>query len=256
MPEPVNFDRMADRYDATRGGAERGHLVAGALAPYLPAGALLEIGVGTGLIASVFAKRGWSVTGIDLSERMLAHAHRRIPGRIARADASAIPFADGSVDACVAVHVLHLVGNIPAVLREVARVLRPGGRLAVAGAGESVVTSDISEIIRSMNNGLTGGSPRPDAPDAVIRLAAQSGLRLVADFAIDRSGGPATPAAVVDQIQRRTWSQLWDLPTEKWAMFVEPALDALRTLPHPSRPRPTGARTPSLVFENTGLSAA
>ncbi|AEH11438.1 MULTISPECIES: class I SAM-dependent methyltransferase [Protofrankia] len=256
MPESVNFDQIADRYDETRGGTERGRRVASELAPHLPAGALLEIGVGTGLIASVFAEHGWSVAGIDLSERMLAHARRRIPGRVARADATAIPLTDGSVDACVAVHVLHLVGNIPAVLREVARVLRPGGRLAVAGAGESTVTSDISEIIRSMNDGLSDSSPRPDTPEAVIHLAAENGLRLVADFAIDRSGGPATPAAVVDQIQRRTWSQLWDLPTEKWATFVEPALDALRTLPHPSRPRPTGARTPSLVFENTGLSAA
>lgn len=47
MRESVNFDRVADRYDETRGGTDRGRLVAGELVPYLPTGALLEIGVGT-----------------------------------------------------------------------------------------------------------------------------------------------------------------------------------------------------------------
>ena len=54
---PVTFDRVADSYDETRGGLERGREGAAVLAGPLPAGGpLLEIGVGTGLVAAGLAE--------------------------------------------------------------------------------------------------------------------------------------------------------------------------------------------------------
>ncbi|CAI7974248.1 Methyltransferase type 11 [Frankia sp. Hr75.2] len=255
MPESVNFDRMADRYDETRGGAERGRTVAAALAPHLlgetsPERArLLEIGVGTGLVSAAFVELGWSVAGVDLSERMLARAVGRLPGRILRADATAIPLRSGTVDACAAVHVLHLVGDQPAVLAEVVRVLRPGGRFGFVGAG-APDGSDISEIIQATQATLADGASRRDAPDTVTRLAEQAGLRLVADLTLTGAGRPSTPLEAARQIELRTWSTFWDVPASKWSTIVEPALDALRGLPNPAEARPARIRTPCLIFES------
>ncbi|WP_235949473.1 class I SAM-dependent methyltransferase [Candidatus Frankia alpina] len=154
MSDSVSFDRIAHRYDATRGGEERGRLVAEAVGPRLPGERLLEIGVGTGLISRAFAERGRSVVGVDLSAAMLAHAHERLPGRIVRADAAALPLRTGAVDACLAVHVLHLVGDPDRVLAEVARVLRPGGLLAVVGVAEHAQHSDVTAVLRDLNEAL------------------------------------------------------------------------------------------------------
>ncbi|WP_232295351.1 class I SAM-dependent methyltransferase [Parafrankia sp. EUN1f] len=248
----MNFDRMADRYDQTRGGEERGRRVAGALVPHLGGhprgGTLLEIGVGTGLISAGFAGLGWSVAGVDVSERMLAHAARRLPGRVLRADATAIPFRAAVVDVCVAVHVIHLVGDPGAALAEVARVLRPGGRFAFVGGGKHG-GSDVAEIVGAMQAELSGGAPRRDDPEAVTRLAERAGLRHAADLTIVDSGHPSTPLESARQIELRTWSHLWSIPAARWTSVVEPALDALRGLPNPTEPRSDRISTPSLVFE-------
>ncbi|WP_052710938.1 class I SAM-dependent methyltransferase [Pseudofrankia sp. DC12] len=253
MPNSVNFDRMADRYDATRGGERRGYLVAEDLAPHLPTrnGRLLEIGVGTGLIAAAFAGLGWEVVGIDLSERMLAYAARRVPGRVARADASKLPVADGCVDACLAVHVMHLVGDAPAVVTEVARVLRPGGRLAVVGGGANVEISDITEVMAVMQAQLARGSLKErEAQDASLGTTAeQAGLRLVEEFFVMREIGETTPAQAAAEVEQRLWSRLWDLPTDTWAEVVEPTIERLRRLPDQDRPRSSALRSPVHIFE-------
>lgn len=89
------------------------------------AGRCLEIGCGTGVHAAGVRELGWTPVGIDLSAGMLRHARDRLP--VARADAARLPIADGSVPAAIAVMVHTDMPEYPAVLREVARVLRPGG---------------------------------------------------------------------------------------------------------------------------------
>ena len=250
MPESVNFDRIAHRYDDTRGGEDRGRVVAAELGPRLPKGQLLEIGVGTGLIAAAFVDLGWQVVGVDLSKQMLAYAARRVPGRVARADASALPIADSSVDVCLAVHVLHLVGSIPAVAAEVARVLRPGGRFAVVRGAENADSSDITKIMNPMLGRLSAGRQRER--DEQLRAAADLtayGLRLVEESEIVHEVGPTTPAQTIEFVAARTSSRLWDLSDDVWASVVEPALAELRTLPDQDRPRPSVIRNPVQIFE-------
>jgi SAM-dependent methyltransferase len=253
VPESVNFDRIADRYDETRGGAERGRLVAAQVAPYLPPGRLLEIGVGTGLIATEFAALGWEIVGLDLSARMLVRAARRVPGRVVRADAGALPLADGSVDACAAVHVLHLVGDTSPVLREVARVLRPAGRLAVTGRGSYADVSDLGRILRALNSQLDGRQPRAarSAAGSVIETAAPHGLRLVEQFAMTPRDAETTPEQAIAGIESRLWSSLWDVPDDLWASVVEPAVAELRRLPGQDQPRRATSHDPVLIFEAT-----
>jgi SAM-dependent methyltransferase len=94
-------------------------------------GTCLEIGCGTGVHAPQVSELGWAPAGIDVSGAMLRHARRRLP--IAMADAARLPVADGSLPAVIAVMVHTDMPAYPEVLREAARVLRPGGVLAHIG---------------------------------------------------------------------------------------------------------------------------
>ena len=88
-------------------------------------GTCLEIGCGTGTWASAVRELGWTPVGIDVSAAMLRYAAGRLP--IARADAGRLPIAHGSLRAVVSIMVHTDMPDYPAVLREAARVLRPGG---------------------------------------------------------------------------------------------------------------------------------
>jgi SAM-dependent methyltransferase len=117
-----------------------GSLTSQAIAPLLdavgPAGAdgksqLLDIAAGPGYVSAEATRRGWSVTGVDFSESMLAVAQRNFPKiDFHCGDAEALPFADASFDAAVMnFGILHLA-RPEAALREACRVLLPGGRFA------------------------------------------------------------------------------------------------------------------------------
>lgn len=118
------YDEIADWYEH-----EFRHLSAGpdALRSLLGrgSGVCLEIGCGTGVHADLVRELGWTPLGLDLSGGMLRHARARLP--IAQADAARLPVRDSSVDAVVSVLVHTDMPAYFAVLREVTRVLRPGG---------------------------------------------------------------------------------------------------------------------------------
>jgi SAM-dependent methyltransferase len=88
-------------------------------------GTCLEIGCGTGAYAATVRALGRTPVGVDLSAGMLRHARDRLPA--ARGDAERLPVRSGSLDAVIAMMVHTDMPGYPAVLREVARVLRPGG---------------------------------------------------------------------------------------------------------------------------------
>jgi SAM-dependent methyltransferase len=94
-------------------------------------GTCLEIGCGTGVHAARVRGLGWTPVGVDLSAGMLRHARGRLA--IARADAERLPIRDGSLAAAIAVMVHTDMPGYPAVLAEVARVLRPGGVVVHVG---------------------------------------------------------------------------------------------------------------------------
>ena len=95
---------------------------------------VLELGCGAAAGARWLAGQGAEVTGLDLSAGMLRHAARaarrsgvRVP--LVQADALALPFRDAAFDVvCTAFGAVPFVADSAAVMREVARVLRPGGR--------------------------------------------------------------------------------------------------------------------------------
>jgi SAM-dependent methyltransferase len=90
---------------------------------------LLEVGPGTGRFAArCAAELGCEVVGADTSPAMVA-ATREAGIKAVQADVQDLPFADGSFDAAVAAWMLYHVPDVDRALAELARVLRPGGRL-------------------------------------------------------------------------------------------------------------------------------
>lgn len=108
--------------------------------PDLPSGSrVLELGCGNGKTLSAMLQRGWDVTAIDFSVRAVtlsrAHTGSMESSNICVADARILPFASGTFDAVVAVHLLsHLDTNDQAsAAAEAVRVIKNGGILYFAG---------------------------------------------------------------------------------------------------------------------------
>ena len=100
-----------------------------------PGTCVADLGCGTGRLAPFLAERGLSPCGVDLSLEMVRHA-RRDHGRypFAVADVRALPFEDASLDGALGWYSLMYLAPAErgAAFTEIARVLRPGGHLAMA----------------------------------------------------------------------------------------------------------------------------
>ncbi|MDQ3895274.1 MAG: class I SAM-dependent methyltransferase [Actinomycetota bacterium] len=93
-----------------------------------PGRATLDLGCGEGRCGAELARRGHRVVGIDASRRMVEAARERIEAVVA--DATALPFEDGSFDLVGAFMSFQDIDDLDGAVREAARVLAPGGRLA------------------------------------------------------------------------------------------------------------------------------
>ena len=130
------FDRIAPIYDVmnrvmTAGLDRRWRKLAVAEVVW-PGDRVLDACCGTGDLAVEAERRGARVVGLDFSPKMLERARRK-SGAIewVQGDALALPFADGEFDAATVGFGVRNLSDLEAGLRELARVLRPGGKLAV-----------------------------------------------------------------------------------------------------------------------------
>lgn len=132
-----------------------------ALIPFgdLAAKDVLEIGCGTGVHARLLAEAGARVTAVDLTPTAVELTRRRIGEHgltvdVREADAQALPFADASFDFVWSWGVVHHSEDTRRVVAEIARVLRPGGRLALMVYHRSSITYWVQyQLIR----GVLGG---------------------------------------------------------------------------------------------------
>jgi demethylmenaquinone methyltransferase/2-methoxy-6-polyprenyl-1,4-benzoquinol methylase len=134
------FDRIAGFYDVmnsvmTAGLHHRWRERAADLAALSPGGRALDVATGTGDLAIELARRvgpSGTVIGSDFSEAMLERAREKDPGVTwEQANALALPYADASFDAATVGFGARNFSDLEQGLREMARVVRPGGRVVV-----------------------------------------------------------------------------------------------------------------------------
>jgi ubiquinone/menaquinone biosynthesis C-methylase UbiE len=250
VPRPsVSFDQVADTYDETRGGEERAERYTGALAPHLDgAHSTLDVGVGTGIVAAALARRGFPMVGVDVSPQMLVRARERLGNRVAVGDARRLPIADASVHQAISIWVLHVVGAVPSVLAEVARVLRSGGRYVVIPGGGQRPGDEVGRRMVELERSLDADRRRDDSAERLQELAAPAGFRLVLteEHAWEYERSPEHVAAA---LEARSMSYLWDVDEERWNALVAPVIDWLRSLPDRDRPIVRRARDTLVVLE-------
>jgi ubiquinone/menaquinone biosynthesis C-methylase UbiE len=235
QPAP-EFDQLAELYDETRGGEPRGDEFAGLIADHLPrpdAGAVLEVGVGTGVVALGLTRRGYPVVGLDVSAPMLARARRRLGPTVIWGDAMDLPIVAGSVTSAVSVWVVQSVPDPLRLFVEVARVLRPAGRYVVCTTQRPAPDDAIGHIINRMSQAVderrTGKRPRGVSAGQVLEWSAQAGFR--GEVHPRERSFVSSPEGELYAIARKSWPALRELDDAAAAEVTRPAIEALRALP-------------------------
>jgi len=142
MSSQAYFDQVAPQWDSLRQAffsnrvREKAYAVAGAR----EGAVAVDVGAGTGFITEGLLQRGLQVIAVDSSQAMLAEMSRKfaaakgIEYRLAEADR--LPLPDETVDYVFANMVLHHLEEPPKAIKEMVRILKPGGRLVVTDLDE------------------------------------------------------------------------------------------------------------------------
>jgi ubiquinone/menaquinone biosynthesis C-methylase UbiE len=246
VDQSLSFDPAAGYYDRMRGGEERGRRIATAIAGrFRDDRPLLEVGVGTGVVALGLRGLGHTVCGLDLSLEMLRRAAPRV-GNVMNASADALPLADGVFDQAYSVWLLHVVADQRAVLTEVHRVLRPGGRYVVV---PGVIIFDDHPINAALDEVQRRTGTNDDRAEVLLPLAREAGFRAVEVSELPPTTHRYSPNQIADALERRVMFHLWPLDDEAWARDVQPSIDALRALPDPDVAVPRTTRRQLIVLE-------
>jgi SAM-dependent methyltransferase len=231
VPEPretISFDRAAEFYDETRdvGDAAISDTIEHLATSLADRGRVLEIGVGTGVLALPLAARGLDIDGVDVSTTMLAKLRQKaVPGEhvdVVEADARRLPFRDGVFGGAYLRHVFHLIPGWELAVAELCRVVGEGVILVDAGRRSAA----FADLWGSMAPVL---GPGAEPPGLVISRDGERAL----DEAFAASGAvpggttlfsyPETDTMqdLLDQMERRYPSFTWPVSDERLAAAIE-----------------------------------
>jgi len=215
------FDRAAEYYDETRAIDEA------ALADTIDLleaelggrGRVLEVGVGTGIVALPFAARGVPLAGLDLSLPMMRKLVEKSGGRaplpLVRGDAMGMPFREDAFGGAYARWVLHLIPAWRDVVAELCRVARPGGVVLIEAGGytgrwhelwlrfQEVTGGDMATVGLDVREGFAQLDAAFTAHGGVFRALSQP---IVSD--------PVTVEQFLDRVSRRLNSWTWRISEE------------------------------------------
>lgn len=200
MPEPIETQGIPAIQELSGSGAR-----------------ILEVGAGTGRISVPLMERGADVVGCDLSSEMLHRFQEKYPSpRLVQADASHLPFPSARFDAALTVHVLHLIPAWREVLREIQRVLVPGGVYLnvrtwdVAGVSAA---DKIREFWRSWmkEHGLDAGHPGVRTHSDLMAELRSMGATIT-EVEPARYTVPVNVRKQLENFEARIYSETWDIP--------------------------------------------
>jgi len=145
---------------------------------------VLDAGCGDGALVCVAASRGAEVTGIDPDAAMLAAARSRadkagVKATFLEERAEQLPFPNASFDVVAAITVLCFVPDAAGAIREMARVLRPGGRLVIGELGRWSAWTALRRL-RGLLGSTTCKAARFRTAAELCALARQAGLTVTA----------------------------------------------------------------------------
>ncbi len=167
-----------------------------ALASLCPGEVVLDLGSGGGFDVFIAARRVGSsgrVIGVDMTPEMLSKARRNVDSFRERTgldnvefrlgEIEHLPLADNSVDVIISNCVINLSPDKPQVWREISRVLRPGGRVAVS---DLALLRPLPQAIREMVEALVGCIAGAVLADETEHMAQEAGL---VDIALECKNG-------------------------------------------------------------------
>ncbi|MGP8072109.1 MAG: class I SAM-dependent methyltransferase [Thermoplasmata archaeon] len=188
---PKAFDTIAPAYDSTRDPLDATTMEAmGQRLRTEGIRAILEVGVGTGRVSRPLSTLGFEMTGIDASSGMLALARGKGLSRLVRGSAYHLPFADGTFDAALLVHVLHLLEEPRTALGEATRAARGGAWALVhpPGGGERSTSSEneprriVFRLLAEQGYPVPSrGSGPPEKERGILRQFPPDSLTVVSD---------------------------------------------------------------------------
>jgi ArsR family transcriptional regulator len=196
------FDSVGPEWDALRRFFNDDALRARAIAHLAPAGwTVCDVGTGTGILAKELAKLGLRVIAVDPAPKRLAAARRALDKdgittvELRGGEAQALPLADGEVHAAFAHMVLHYVPQPGEAIREMARVVKPGGRVVLVD-----FVRHEAEWMRDELGLLWLGFP-PEEIEGWLGAAGLAGVR-IEQFA-SAAARPDLPATFVASAEKR-----------------------------------------------------
>jgi 2-polyprenyl-6-hydroxyphenyl methylase/3-demethylubiquinone-9 3-methyltransferase len=157
--DPAQYDELAEHWWRPRGPFAMLHWLAaarGALVPPPPrvGAVLVDLGCGAGLLAPHVM--GYRHIGVDVTASALAQAAAH-GVTVLRADVTAVPLVDGCADVVTAGEILEHVPDLPAVVREACRLLRPGGLLVIDTLAATALCRFVAVTLAER---VPGGPPR------------------------------------------------------------------------------------------------
>jgi SAM-dependent methyltransferase len=221
MRMDLSFDRIADRYDETRGYPEEvmDRIVEAVVDALGSGGPVLDTGVGTGRFARPLQMRGLDVVGIDLSPKMLGIAVRKGIEGLVRGTACSLPFRDKSFESALSVHVMHLIPDWRCALAEIARVTRQD-LVSIAfdwtGSEAQAIKDSYDEACERLGWRIRHPGVRERELSGLLPPSRQD--------EIARHVHTVDVGKILGEYETRTYSAQWDVPDD----IHTKALEALR----------------------------
>jgi SAM-dependent methyltransferase len=145
----------------------------------LPASAVLDAACGTGRYSAYLESRGHRIIGVDRSPAMLAKARRKLPeSEFREGDLEALPLEPASVDVAVCALAMVHLPEVDKAVAELARVVRPGGRVIISDVHPFIVLLGWQAQFRTASGGAGFMRLHPHLPSAYCQAAAAAGLRV------------------------------------------------------------------------------